>query len=142
MWLCIGAALAGPVLEVSDWVHGDPVALDQGTVVIEVWSTWCGACRESLPALDALQRAHPSVPVVAVSDEAVGRVTHFLTELESPAFRVAVDGSGALVQDLMFGGHGGRGLPSAYVVRDGEVVWGGPPEGLEAALAGRTVKAE
>lgn len=117
-----------------EWVHGEPVDLTQGAVVVEVWSTWCGACREAWPALDALQRAHPDVVIVALSDEPAAKVERFLAAEGAPSFRVAVDGTGALVQDLIFGGFGGRGLPSAYVVRDGAVVWGGPPEALAAQL--------
>ncbi|MFT4624938.1 MAG: thiol-disulfide isomerase/thioredoxin [Myxococcota bacterium] len=117
-----------------EWVHGEPADLTQGAVVVEVWSTWCGACREAWPALDALQREHPTVVIVALSDGPVAKVERFLAAEGAPSFRVAVDGTGALVQDLIFGGFGGRGLPSAYVVRDGTVVWGGPPEALAAQL--------
>ena len=61
-------------------------------------------------------------------------VRRFLAREEAPSFRVATDTSGALVQGLIFGGFGGRGIPSVYVVQDGKVVWGGAPDALDAGF--------
>ncbi len=43
------------------------VAALSGPLVIDVWATWCGPCREALPRFDAAARRHPGVTFLAIS---------------------------------------------------------------------------
>jgi thiol-disulfide isomerase/thioredoxin len=55
----------------------EPAGLEQhrGRVVLLAFvATWCGACRRVAPELEALDRAHPDLTVLALSHEARDRL--------------------------------------------------------------------
>jgi thiol-disulfide isomerase/thioredoxin/dienelactone hydrolase len=116
-----------------DWVRPAKELTGDALTVVEVWATWCGPCRTSLPELAALQEANPELRVVALTDEPLDVVRAFLPQLP-PSLAVAVDPDGQRVRGLMFGGYGGRGIPSAYLMRGGRVIWGGETTALAEAI--------
>ena len=52
-------ALAGPAQSLSGYAGR--------VVVVDFWATFCGPCRQELPALEALRARHPEVAILAVS---------------------------------------------------------------------------
>ncbi len=131
----LGAAWAGaPALDVQHWLPEAPV-LDDRVVVVEVWATWCGPCRDSFPVLARLQRQHPdTLAVVALTDERLPVVQRFVDAHPALADVHVAVAQESTTQAFLFGGYEGRGIPSVYVIEGDEVRWSGPPEGLEAAL--------
>ncbi|MCK5364292.1 MAG: TlpA family protein disulfide reductase [Gammaproteobacteria bacterium] len=81
--------LDGEVVRLSDF-RGQPV-------LINLWATWCGPCREEMPTLDRLQArlGSPDFEVVALSidREGVDVVRDFYAELDLQALRIYVDTS-------------------------------------------------
>jgi thiol-disulfide isomerase/thioredoxin/tetratricopeptide (TPR) repeat protein len=79
-----------------------------GPLVIDVWATWCGPCRQGLPVLDSTARRHPDVTFIALSvDKRVEEATTFFADAE-PGFTVAWAGPKAM--DLI----GIRGIPATF----------------------------
>lgn len=87
-------AMAHPMATSGGTRVGDaPVALPSGTVVpplgerltvVNAWATWCHACRDELPVLEALHRrfAPRGVAIIGVSlDEEASRVAPYLRGL-------------------------------------------------------------
>lgn len=66
-------------------------------VLVNIWATWCGPCREEMPTLDRLQTrlGGPDFEVVALSidREGVDVVRDFYAELGLQALRIYVDTS-------------------------------------------------
>jgi len=113
-------------------------------VVVDVWATWCGPCRQSLPEVAELQRAGGDRYVVlpiSVDRGGWGDVKPFLQQNPSLGLTAYLpDGAKALDA---FGEI--RGIPTTLVIdREGRLVkrWSGFAEGmarraLEEALKGR-----
>lgn len=113
-------------------------------VLVDVWATWCGPCRQSLPEVAQLQKAGGDRYVVlpiSVDRGGWGDVKPFLTQNPQLGLTAYLpDGGGALEP---FGEI--RGIPTTLVIdRQGRLLkrWSGYGEGLakralEEALKGR-----
>ena len=120
---------------VAHWVKGEPVDVSSGVHVVEFWATWCPPCLTSIPHLTALQEkyADRGVNIIGVSSEELDTVEPFVEKMgDKMAYTVAIDGG--ISKDYMEKYNIG-GIPHAFVVKDGEIVWHGHPMAkLEAAI--------
>ena len=82
-------------------------------VVLNLWATWCKPCREEMPALEALYRAHRAdgLEVLAVSIEEpgdIGKVKGVMKQFSFPA---------ALASSTRMAGYGRPWrIPITYVI--------------------------
>ena len=120
---------------VAHWVKGEPVDVSSGVHVVEFWATWCPPCLTSIPHLTELQEKFKDrgVNIIGVSDEELATVESFVEKMgDKMAYTVAIDGgiSKDYIEKYNIGG-----IPHAFVVKDGEIVWHGHPMAkLEAAI--------
>lgn len=104
---------------------GRPVSLAdfQGKVVLlNIWATWCGPCREEMPTLDRLQAelGGPDFQVVALSiDRAgIGVVSEFYDEIGVQHLAKYIDESGKASRQL-----NAVGLPTTVLIdREGREI--------------------
>ena len=106
---------AAPVLKGStlDGKPFDLAALKGKVVVLNLWATWCGPCREEMPALDAFAKQYAARGVVVVGlDENdpgdVGEVQNVMAAFSYPALMA----ESAPTNDF----HQPRVLPMTYVI--------------------------
>jgi thiol-disulfide isomerase/thioredoxin len=99
-------------------------------VLLNIWATWCGPCREEMPTLDRLQTrlGGPDFEVVALSidHEGVDVIRDFYAELGLRALRIYVDPSTMATINLNV-----RGVPTTLLLdRDGREIgrYAGPAE--------------
>lgn len=92
----------------------DLVAFRGRTVLLNIWATWCGPCREEMPTLDRLQAllGGPQFEVVALSIDAGGMaaVKPFFDQIGIRHLRPYIDGfheAGAIV---------GTGVPLTLLI--------------------------
>jgi cytochrome c biogenesis protein CcmG/thiol:disulfide interchange protein DsbE len=86
-------------------------ALKGQVYVLNVWATWCVACREEQDALLAIARQHV-VPIIGLDyRDNQDKATLWLTQLGNPYTAVAFDGDGRAAIDW-----GVYGAPETYLV--------------------------
>ncbi len=104
---------------------GKPVSLADfrgKLVLLNLWATWCGPCREEMPTLDRLQAAlgGPDFEVVALSIDRAGMgvVDAFYAEIDVKNLARYIDESGKAAQQL-----NAVGLPTTLLLdREGREI--------------------
>jgi thiol-disulfide isomerase/thioredoxin len=104
-------SMSGKALGLSDY-RGKVVLLD-------VWASWCGPCKQELPMLDDIaKRLHGDVVVLAVSvDQERANVTKFLKARPHWALTIAHDPQGQVADRFA-----PEKMPTSYVIdREGVI---------------------
>jgi peroxiredoxin len=90
-------------------------------VFLNFFATWCGPCREEMPGMDRLFRAHREQDFVVVAvnlQESAKTVRPFVQQLKL-TFPTVLDAEGSVSRE-----YGVRALPVSFLIgRDGHIVW-------------------
>ncbi len=134
-----GEPTVAPEVTAAKWINADSFSLADNQdkiVVVEFWATWCPPCRKSIPHLKKLHEeyADKGVVIVSLSNEPAETIENFMGKTEMPWILGAESTSG--------GAYGVSGIPAAFIVVDGKIVWNGHPMGgldeeLKKAVAAR-----
>lgn len=105
-------------------------------VVVEFWATWCPPCRTTIPHLSKLQKKYgDKVVILGVSSEKKDKVKKFYEKMKKTmTYTVAIDKNRTTNAGYM-GAYRVRGIPHAFIIKRGKVVWHGHPGGMDAELA-------
>lgn len=124
---------AAPEVNATEWYNTDkPVALADldGIVIVEFWATWCPPCVASIPHLQKLHEtyAEKGVTVIALTNE---DPSDDLAQFIKDHGMTYIVGAGSTTARA----YGVRGIPAAFIVHEGEIVWQGHPmSGMDEAL--------
>ena len=130
-----------PALSVKKWLKGAPVTelRKDGTYVVEFWATWCGPCRESIPHLTEMAKRNKDVTFIGVSvweDDQGGNIKGFVDKMGAKMdYHVGYSGNQDGMAKTWMKAAAQNGIPTAFVVKEGKVVWIGHPMELEEPLA-------
>lgn len=131
-----------------EWVKGEaPASWEPGKVyILECWATWCGPCIAAIPHVDALydkyQEKGLRVIGVNVWEDGKDKVAEFVkTKGDGMSYPIAYTGKGGAFEKEWLEPGGVKGIPHAFIVKDGKVVLTSHPaqlseEVIEALLSG------
>jgi thiol-disulfide isomerase/thioredoxin len=105
--------IAGGRFRLSDHLESDG-----RPVILNLWASWCGPCREEMPALDAVSFANPEVFLIGVAvDDDPTAARNFAAEI-GVSYALAVD-----EDDSVGARYPSPGLPATFFIDgDGQVV--------------------
>lgn len=94
------------------------LASDGNPVILNLWASWCGPCREEFPLLSQFARERPDITVVGVAvRDQLAPAREFATQMD-PAFVVGFD-----ADDRVSEAYPSFGLPATYLIgSDGTVL--------------------
>ena len=140
-----------PELKGITWLQGDAVKSfdEKGKVyMLELWATWCGPCVAIIPHVNDLQKKYGDKGLVVVGmnvwEDKIEAPTEFLKKQgEAMSYRVAFSGGskGDFATNWLKPA-GVQGIPHAFIIQDGKILYSGHPSQLkdasiEAMLAGK-----
>lgn len=124
-----GDSVTPEALGKIEWVRGEaPKAWEPGKVyILECWATWCGPCVAAIPHVDALyDKYHEkglNVIGVNVWEDGKDKVEKFLKDKgDGMSYPVAYTGKGGAFENEWLKPADVKGIPHAFIVKDGKVV--------------------
>jgi len=130
---------AAPEFAVGRWFKGGPVAPSQERLlIVDCWATWCHWCVAGFPHLSELAKTYQGkVDVVGLDvreTQTTEQVQEFVTKQgERMGFAVAGDGEDRFVNAWLKPA-GQEGLPTAFIIQKGRIVWIGITSKIDAKL--------
>jgi thiol-disulfide isomerase/thioredoxin len=136
-----GDAVTPDALGKLEWVTGSaPTAWEPGKVyILECWATWCGPCIVAIPHVDELYDKYKDkglrVIGVNVWEDGKDKVETFVKgKGDGMSYPVAYTGKGGVFETDWLKPAGVRGIPHAFVVKDGKVLLTTHPMQLSEAV--------
>jgi thiol-disulfide isomerase/thioredoxin len=143
-----GDAVTPDALGKAEWITGAaPAAWEPGKLyILECWATWCGPCIAVIPHVDELydkyQEKGLRVIGMNVWEDGKDKVAGFVKNKgDGMSYPVAYVGKGGDFENTWLKPAGVKGIPHAFVVKDGKVLLTTHPSQLtepviEGLLAG------
>ncbi len=136
----LGVGSKAPALKGITWVQGDEVkTLDEKgkLYIIECWASWCGPCVAIIPHMNELHNKYAEKGLVIIGmnvwEDGIDKTKAFVKQKgEGMAYRVAYSGGkGGAFDAAWLEASNTEGIPQAFVVRDGKIIYKDHPGGLD-----------
>jgi thiol-disulfide isomerase/thioredoxin len=143
-----GSAVSLEPLAAATWVQGEaPKSFEPGKVyMFECWATWCGPCIAAIPHVNELHKKYSEKGLrvfgMNVWEDGLDKVEKFVKgKGDGMSYPVAYTGKGSAFETSWLKAAGVRGIPHAFIVKDGKIVLTAHPSQItdsviEALLSG------
>lgn len=121
------------------WLQGTPVKEweKDKVYIFEFWATWCGPCLAAMPHMEQLHQAfkdNPRMQIVGVNvmdRKTPEALKEFIKNRPSPLnYAMAVDVDGKKTKEKWLDPLEVNGIPHAFAVKNGQLIWRGHPARL------------
>lgn len=128
-------------LAAAKWIQGEaPKSFETGKVyVFECWATWCGPCLAAIPHVNELHKKYYDkglrVYGMNVWEDGFEKVEKFVKgKGEGMSYPVAYTGKGSAFETEWLTKAGVKGIPHAFVVKDGKLLLTSHPSQLTDSI--------
>ncbi len=136
-----GSPVKAESLASATWVRGEPLReFESGKVyMFECWATWCGPCIAAIPHINGLHKKYhdKGLRVIGVNvwEDGLEKVEKFVKDKgEGMSYPVVYTGRGSDFEKEWLKPAGVKGIPHAFIVRDGKLVLTSHPSQLTDAV--------
>lgn len=128
------------------WLQGTPVKEweKDKVYIFEFWATWCGPCLAAMPHMEQLHQAfkdNPRMQIIGVNvmdRKTPEALKEFIKNRPTPLnYTMAVDVDGKKTREKWLEPLKVNGIPHAFAVKNGRLIWRGHP----AQLSEKTMQA-
>lgn len=135
-------------LAAAKWVQGEaPASFESGKIYIfECWATWCGPCLAAIPHVNDLHKKYQDKGLriygMNVWEDGLDKVENFVKgKGDGMSYPVAYVGKGGAFETEWLVPAGVKGIPHAFVVKDGKLLFTTHPmqlteERIDSLLSG------
>ena len=125
------------------WLQGTPVKEweKDKVYIFEFWATWCGPCLAAMPHMEQLHQAfkdNPGMQIIGVNvmdRKSPEALKEFLKNRPSPlTYTMAVDVDGKRTREKWLAPMDVNGIPHAFAVKNGKLIWRGHPVKLSEEI--------
>ncbi len=136
----LGVGSVAPGLGGVTWIQGDEVkSMDEKgkLYIVECWATWCGPCVAIIPHMNDLHKKYADKGLVIVGmnvwEEGIEKGQKFVKDQgDGMSYRVAYSGGKkSKFTTAWLEASKTTGIPTAFAVRDGKIIFKGHPGGLK-----------
>lgn len=146
----LGVGSAAPALEGVTWIQGEPIKSlneDGKAYIIECWATWCGPCLAVIPHMNELHQkfAEKGLHIVGMNVwEEKGKAEPFVKgKGDEMSYPIAYfGGEGRAFETNWLKAAGVQGIPHAFIVKDGKIVYSNHPANISEALVEKVLAAD
>lgn len=138
-----GDAVKSDAIGAATFIKGEaPKEWEQDKLyILECWATWCGPCIAAIPHVNGLYTEFKDkglrVYGMNVWEDDKGKVEEFVkTKGDGMAYPVAYVGKGGVFENEWLKAAGVNGIPHAFVVKNGKLLFSSHPAGLTKEMIG------
>ena len=107
-----------PLLDGGTFNLAEHLRLDGRPVMLNFWASWCGPCREEMPAFDQISREKPALLILGVAINDTPEAANEFANVVNVSYPLGIDNDGSVSER-----YPSLGLPTTWLIgADGTLI--------------------